>query len=188
MRKKIFKYLITLPIILVFLVSSYLGAAYLLSNIHTSREEQNKKEIAIYILTNGVHTDIVVPIVSSEMDWSKYVKFSNTTNQDSNFTYLAMGWGDKGFYLETPTWADLKFSVAYKAAFGLSTSAIHATFYKKMFIGNQCKQIWLSKTQYQSLITYIKDSFKLDSNHAFIHIPTSAWNSKQKVEEKLKIY
>ena len=62
------------------------------------------------ILTNGVHTDLVVPIKSAEIDWSKEIPIENTNSKSTNFNYLSIGWGDKGFYLDTPTWADLKFS------------------------------------------------------------------------------
>ena len=46
--------------------------------------------------------------------------------------FVGLGWGDKGFYLETPTWADLKTSTALKAVSGYNTTAMHVTFYKEM--------------------------------------------------------
>lgn len=52
------------------------------------------------------------------MDWSQKIPFSQTKGKSTDFNYIAFGWGDKGFYLDTPTWADLKFSTAFKAAFG----------------------------------------------------------------------
>jgi uncharacterized protein (TIGR02117 family) len=85
-----------------------------------------------------------------------------------------MGWGDKGFYLETPEWSDLKASVAFKAATGLSTTAIHATYYKKMKIGADCKSIIISEEQYQRLINYITESFQKDASENFLPIETNA--------------
>ncbi|MBK7885286.1 MAG: DUF2459 domain-containing protein [Chitinophagaceae bacterium] len=32
-------------------------------------------------------------------DWSKEIKFSHTTLNDTTMKYVTMGWGDKGFYL-----------------------------------------------------------------------------------------
>ena len=52
----------------------------------------------------------------------------NTKSKDSTAEYLAFGWGDKGFYLDTPEWSDLKASTAFKAAFALGNSAMHTTF------------------------------------------------------------
>lgn len=106
----------------------YLASAFCLSRIAVNSDAKSSGDIDIYILTNGVHTDIVVPVRNEGIDWSRSVLFKNTIAKDSTAGLLAMGWGDKGFYLETPTWADLKPSAACKAAFGLSTSAMHCTF------------------------------------------------------------
>ncbi|GJM35271.1 MAG: hypothetical protein DHS20C18_42720 [Saprospiraceae bacterium] len=130
--------------------------------------------MAIYILTNGVHTDIVMPTRNEHMDWSKKIKYTNTKSADSTHQYLAMGWGDKGFYLETPTWAELKPSVAFNAAFGLSTTAMHTTFYTSLTESETCKKIMISTKQYSKLIDYITNSFQQDANGHFIHIPTDA--------------
>jgi len=132
------------------------------------------KEIAIYILTNGVHTDIVMPVKSEFIDWSIPLPYQNTVAANESYKYIAMGWGDKGFYLQTPTWADLKFSVAFKAATGLSSTAIHATYYRNMVEDEYCKKIMLSRGQYQKLISHISNSFQKDTSNNFVHIPTDA--------------
>ncbi|HOB24230.1 MAG TPA: DUF2459 domain-containing protein, partial [Kaistella sp.] len=62
----------------------------------------------------------MVPVKTPEIDWSQQIPFKTTLSKRTDFKYLAIGWGDKGFYLDTPTWADLKFSTAFKAAFWLS--------------------------------------------------------------------
>jgi len=167
---------IALKIVLVFigLILIYLIAAFSLSKITVNQEPDTKPELAIYILTNGVHTDIVMPTKNDQMDWSQQVKFENTKAADSTYKYIAMGWGDKGFYLETPEWSDLKASVAFKAASGLSTTAIHATYYKSLKEGEDCKKMMISKEQYGRLIKFIKDSFQTDASGNFIFIKTDA--------------
>jgi uncharacterized protein (TIGR02117 family) len=152
----------------------YLLAAYTLSRISVAGEKSTQHDVAIYIKTNGVHTDIVVPVRNDEKDWSKEVKFENTTSKDTTFQYLGMGWGDKGFYLETPTWGDLKASVAFKAATGLSTTAIHATFFKRLTEDSSCVRILISKEQYGRLVSYIEKSFQKDANGHSIYIRTNA--------------
>jgi len=152
----------------------YLLAAYGLSRITIHKEANTKEEVAIYILTNGVHTDIVVPIKTAQYNWASQVLFVNTIAKDTTYNYLAMGWGDKGFYLETPAWKDLKASVAFKAAFGLSTTAIHATFYKTITTGEACRKIMISNEQYVRLVSYITNSYQKDSSGKFINIPTNA--------------
>jgi uncharacterized protein (TIGR02117 family) len=165
---KIFKFLgWTILSIISFLVL-YLISVYLISKITVNADiakVDEKDAIPIYILSNGVHTDIVVPVVNDSKDWRKEIKFSQTKSKDSLMQYIAFGWGDKGFYLHTPEWSDLKASTALKAAFGVSSSAMHTTFFKQLKEGEDCKRILVSKENYQKLVAYISESF-LDPNHS----------------------
>jgi uncharacterized protein (TIGR02117 family) len=147
---------------------------FCLSSISVSGEETKNPNIAIYIITNGDHTDIVVPVKNRQMDWSEKIAFSNTTSKDTSYYYLAIGWGDKEFYLDTPTWSQLKFPVAFKACFGLNTTAMHTTFYHTMTESDQCRKILINEDQYQRLIDFITDKFQQDSHGNFINIKTDA--------------
>ena len=175
--KKILKY------IAIFLLSliAYLGVVTLLSYITVTGEIRKvKKDVSIYILTNGVHTDIVLPLKNEHFDWSKQVNPADTKSKDTSFNYVAMGWGDKGFYLETPTWADLKVSTALKASTGISTSAMHVTFYKNMKENVSCKKIQISSENYNKLIAYLNKSFQTQSGK-FLKIETDAVYGKNDV-------
>jgi uncharacterized protein (TIGR02117 family) len=130
-----------------------------------SIENNDSKEIEIYILTNGVHTDIVVPIKNNIKDWSSEISYLHTKKKDSLSRYLAFGWGDRGFYLDTPTWADLKVSTAFKATTGLSSSAMHVTFYKSLREDESCKKLKISAENYKILMQYISASFLVDKQN-----------------------
>ena len=150
----------------------YVISVLLLSRITVNADAfRQPKEVEIFLLSNGVHTDIVVPLQNEVKDWSKSVRIENTKAKDFSAKYVAFGWGDKGFYLETPTWADLKMSTALKAATGLSSSAIHTTFYKKMKENESCKKILISKENYAKLVAYIDASFQVE-NERLIKIAT----------------
>lgn len=153
----------------------YLISGYLLPFIEVSaKDDGQKKEIPVYIYTNGVHTDIVMPVKNDMQDWSTKIPFSNIKSKKTDYQYIGIGWGDKGFYLDTPTWADLKFSTAFKAAFWLSESAMHCTYYREMKEAEDCKKIMISRSQYQKLIEFVEDKFDADQNGKFILIPTNA--------------
>ena len=135
-------------------------------------------DIPIYIYTNGVHTDIVMPIKSEQIDWSQKIPFDNTISKRTDFNYVGIGWGDKGFYLDTPTWAQLKVSTAFNAAFWLGDSAMHTTFYKSMTEGDDCKKIMITKAQYADLIKFVDSKFDKNSEGQNILIETDAVYSK----------
>jgi uncharacterized protein (TIGR02117 family) len=46
--------------------------------------------------------------------------------------YFAFGWGDKNFYLNTPTWGDLTLKNALSALLWNSPSLIHLTRYRSL--------------------------------------------------------
>jgi uncharacterized protein (TIGR02117 family) len=162
-------------VIIVGIVALYVALGYFLPFIEISaKDDGEKKEIPIYIYTNGVHTDIVMPVQNDLHDWSAELPFTNTKSKKTDFKYVGIGWGDKGFYLDTPTWADLKFSTAFKAAFWLSESAMHCTFYREMKEGDDCKMIMISKNQYKELVKFVDGKFDKNQDGKNILIPTNA--------------
>ncbi|WDF45614.1 TIGR02117 family protein [Chryseobacterium sp. KACC 21268] len=164
------------------IIGFILGAVFLyiilgvvLPLIPVSAEKTNDpKVIEAYILTNGVHTDLVVPVKTEFIDWSTKLPYSNTKSKQEKFKFISFGWGDKGFYLNTPTWADLKFSTAFNAAFWLSESAMHCTYYNDLKIGEDCKKIMLTEKQYQALIKFIDEKFDKDASGNYQFIKTDA--------------
>ena len=175
--KKLLKYLA----IFILSLLTYLLIVTLLSFVSVNEDfAENHQEIPIYILTNGVHTDVVLPIKNEHYDWSNQLKFEHTKSKDTTYQYVALGWGDKGFYLETPTWADLKASTALKAASGLSTTAMHVTFYKDLKESKSCKKLQISSDNYKKLILFINESFKTKSGE-FLKIETDAVYGKHDV-------
>ena len=152
----------------------YFIAAWLLSRIAVNKNAAaiGKKEMTIYIKTNGVHTDIVVPMVNEVKNWHSQARIEDTDLKDSTLQYASFGWGDKGFYLQTPEWKDLKFSVAFKAMFHLGTSAMHVTFLRDVATGANCKAIQISHEEYRKLVQYIDSSFSYDAQGKTINIPS----------------
>lgn len=173
--KTILMYLLKVVGIILGIVVIYVILGLLIPYIPVSaKNDGQKKEIPIYIYTNGVHTDIVMPVKNDLQDWSMKIPFANTKSKKTDYQYIGIGWGDKGFYLDTPTWADLKFSTAVKAAFWLSDSAMHCTYYNTMKEGDDCKMIMISRNQYENLVKFVEDKFDRDQNGNFMLIPTNA--------------
>ncbi|MXS70610.1 TIGR02117 family protein [Flavobacteriaceae bacterium W22] len=161
--------------ILIGIILIYALLGYLLPFIEVSEKDDGEaKEIPIYIYTNGVHTDIVMPVKNDIHDWSSKIPFSDTKSGKTDYQFVGIGWGDKGFYLDTPTWADLKFSTAFKAAFWMSESAMHCSFYRSMTEADDCKKIMISRSQYRKLIDFVDAKFDKDDLGNYILIPTNA--------------
>lgn len=164
--KKAIVFLLYSLLTLVSCISLYLLSAFVFSRIEVKETVCDEQIIECYLLTNGVHTDLVLPITNPLKDWTQVVSSSDTKSKNNKHQFVAFGWGDKGFYLATPTWADLTLKTALKAGFGLSHTAIHTTFYEKITPSKNCVKIKLSDYQYAKLVNFIEQSFALENSKA----------------------
>jgi len=171
--KKGFRILLYILVSILFFIIFYLSTAFICARITVNEAISKEGNIIVYIQSNGVHTDLVVPVKSQKMDWSNIFPYRNTKDKDTTSKFLALGWGDKGFYLNTPTWGDLTFSIAFKAMFGLSTSALHTTYLDTIQVSGTCKKISMTQNEYDLLVRYIKRTISTKKASS-IFIPTNA--------------
>ncbi|WP_201980102.1 TIGR02117 family protein [Hymenobacter rubidus] len=171
------------------LIALYFVAALVLSRIPVAKATPDAPtDVTVYLHTNGVHTDIVLPIRNSQIDWSQSLPIANIPSQDSTMRYIAFGWGDKGFYLDTPTWADLKFSTAFVAAFWLGSAAMHTTYFHSMTPGPNTIPLQLSRAEYAQLIAYIQRSFALNAAGQVQHIQGHSYGRDDAFYEAHRVY
>lgn len=163
--KKLLRYTARIGIGLVSFTLLYIIVAYVVSCIPVNKNVKAGNDVTIYINTNGVHTDIIVPVENKVKNWSTTILFAHTQANDSTAKYLAFGWGDKDFYLNTPQWSDLKTSTAFNAAFYLGSSAMHTKFYNTVTENSECIKLTISIDDYQRLVAYLSDSFAYDTSN-----------------------
>ncbi|MVZ63066.1 TIGR02117 family protein [Sphingobacterium humi] len=161
---------------LILFAGLYFGADAVLSRIklHPKSEASKEQEITVYVLSNGVHTDIVLPIRNAWQDWTQVFPIANTKGKNANQQYMAVGWGDKGFYLNTPEWKDLTLKTALIAGFGIGETALHITYYSQMQENELCFRTSISSKQYQILRDYILNALDKDAEGNPILIETNA--------------
>jgi len=140
----------------------YLLAALLLGTIPANRGwEEPKDGVTLFIRTNGVHTWIVVPAVSPEMDWRPFAPAVHL--KDPNWgraSHVALGYGNRTFYLETPTWGDLSMKNAFLAAFGQGRSLVHVDYTHNPQADEFTKPIRVTHEQYARLAKHMAASFQ----------------------------
>lgn len=139
-------------------IAMWLVAAFALSSIklNTDYIAPPSNGIEIYISSNGVHTDFVLPVNNKICNWNTILPLSDFNGADSTWTHIAFGWGNKDFYVNTPTWNDLTFTTAFKAAFGIGSAAMHVTRYRtKPAVSKNCKRYIITEEQYNKLVNYL---------------------------------
>lgn len=147
------------------LIALYLASAWTLGHIKVNNAHTDQGNIDIFLLSNGVHTDIAMPLHNDDFDWRTIVSPTDT-RKVTPADYVALGWGDRGFYLETPTWADLTAYTALKAVSGLNRTAIHATFYPELQENQNSVRIRITSEEYRKLIQSILPSFQRQNGRA----------------------
>jgi uncharacterized protein (TIGR02117 family) len=123
-----------------------------------------KEGVTIFVRTNGVHTWIMVPKVTPEMDWRPLVPGAHLRDKSWGAgNHVALGYGNRTFYLETPTWGDLTMRNAFLAAFGQGRSLVHADHAHDPRPNEYQRPIILSRDEYRRLAGFLRAGFQLDA-------------------------
>ena len=176
MMKKVMMALLYVFIGLIVFAVLYFATDSVLSRISADKpdKEGKPKNITVYVLSNDVHTDIVLPIRNELQDWTEVFPIENNKGKDLNQQYVSIGWGDKGFYLNTPEWKDLTLKTALVAGLGIGETALHVTYYKQMVENDLCYKVQIDSNQYNVLKNYILNSLDMDKDGKPILIETNA--------------
>ncbi|TQV79509.1 TIGR02117 family protein [Exilibacterium tricleocarpae] len=146
----------------VLLPLAYVGAAYALMVWPANRDWQPAANaVDAYLASNGVHVDFVFPVRHGDVDWSSVFSFSHFPPLGSDIRYIAIGWGDKGFYLSTPHWRDLKFDTALSALSGGNESLLHVSYLRDMSQVYGHYPLALSEEEYARLVAFVRRKIDL---------------------------
>ncbi|MCW3796348.1 TIGR02117 family protein [Sphingomonas sp. BN140010] len=72
----------------------------------------------VYLRSNGVHVDIVMPAVAQGLDWRSYFPRRDFADAPANPKWFGFGAGERRVFLETASWADLTPRAAWGAVAG----------------------------------------------------------------------
>ena len=143
-------YILLIPI-------TYLLISLLLTAITVDRKttETNPNK-SIFLATNGVHLDIIIPIKNIDSTVLSGINLKESEN------YLAFGWGDENFYLNTPTWGDLTFKNGFGALFLKSSTLVHVTHYQNK--RSDWIEIKVTENELKKINRYLNETFFTNEN------------------------
>lgn len=120
---------------------------------------QPPQGVTVYVYSNGVHTGIVVPTVSPLHDWRSRIKATDLSDPRRAGDWLIIGWGERDFYLSTPTWSDVDPLIFLRAAVGSSRTLIHVDHLRRIWRGPDLRPVILAPEQYLALAASIESDF-----------------------------
>lgn len=113
--------------------------------------------VKIFVTTNGMHADLVLPVQSDVIDWRAEYPPPLFPRVDERAGYIAIGWGSRAFYLNTESWSDLSAQTAAEALSGVGRSAMHVEYLPPPQPGTDVITLNLSTEQYRELVAYIRE-------------------------------
>lgn len=139
----------------------YLAAALILGFVPVNEDFRNAEHgIEVYLVSNGVHVDFVLPARSRAVDWTEHFPREEFEGVDRAYEYLVFGWGERSFYIETPTWDGVKAWTVVRAMIWPTRSAMHVQYERRRPItGESARRVVLTGSQYETLTDLLLESF-----------------------------
>lgn len=155
-------------------VAAFVGLGVVVPRPLFSTTEDGNSARHILLLSNPIHTDIAVPIDSDLLNAFAFIENDGLPVRAPGAQYLVFGWGGRAFYLETPTWSELKLIPLLK---GLTAdrSAMHVSLAGELVPGDDSMPLFVSERRYQDLLSYIRASFADVGSDTPIHIVGSGY-------------
>ncbi len=137
-------------------VALFLASAWLGSSIPRNPDwREPDRGVAIMVETNGVHTAIVMPLVTPQKDWRAVFPASDLAAPDRAYTHVSVSWGEREVFLDTPTWADLSPATALRAALG-GDGLLHVAHYVRPAPSETARELRLRPAEYGRLVRAVE--------------------------------
>jgi uncharacterized protein (TIGR02117 family) len=114
--------------------------------------------VEILLGTNGVHTELVMPLVTPEKDWRPVFPTADLAAPGRDYTHVAVSWGEKEVFLNTPTWADLSPVTVLRIVGVGGEGLLHVAHYVRPAPSRDFRPLTLSPAEYRRLVAAIERS------------------------------
>jgi uncharacterized protein (TIGR02117 family) len=172
---------------------AYLLAAFLLGVVPVNRDFRpaQRDGVAVYLRTNGLHAEIVVP-AREPFDWTQEFPPESIVDPArvppaEPHRWLAFGWGDRDFLLNTPTWGDLRARTAWVALYGSGRGAVHVEYLVRPE-DYESVRVVVSGEQYLALAGYLSATLRRDAQQRPIRIDAPGYFATDAFFEAIPAY
>lgn len=140
--------------VLLFALAGWIGS----SIPRNSGWQEPAEGIEILLGTNGVHTELVLPLVTPERDWRPVFPAVDLAVPGRDYTHVAVSWGEKEVFLNTPTWWDLSPLTVLRIAGVGGEGLLHVSYYVRPAPSDDFRPLTLTRAEYRRLVGAIDRS------------------------------
>jgi uncharacterized protein (TIGR02117 family) len=114
--------------------------------------------VEIMVETNGVHTALILPLVTAEKDWRADFPAADIALSDKPYTHVSISWGEREVFLTTPTWWDLSPVTVLRIVGIGGDGLLHISHYVRPAPSGDARPLTLTHEQYRRLVRAIERS------------------------------
>jgi uncharacterized protein (TIGR02117 family) len=129
---------------------------------HDYQVPSESDRVIIFVRSNEIHTDLVLPLndPQSDIDWRAFFPAEHFRDDIRQARYVALGWGERVFYMQTPTWQEAKIGSVCGALFLPSESVLHVEFLSFAGADTWTREVHVSRAQYETLVEHIQTTLR----------------------------
>jgi uncharacterized protein (TIGR02117 family) len=123
--------------------------------------------VPIYVAGDAMHVNLILPVQNAGFDWHRFLALEKIgADAGGTYHYLKFGWGDREFYMNTPTLAEIRLGRTLRTLFAPGNpTAIYVEGYSQLpnEPGVTLRCIALERKDYKNLVAFLQRSFVLDA-------------------------
>lgn len=136
----------------------------------------------ILVLSGPIHTDIAIPLDDTTRSAFSFLDATGVPVGHPGARWLIVGWGGRAFYLETPTWADLK-PLPVLRALTVDRSVMHVDVATDALASEPGVAAFdVDQESFAKLIAFVAGSFAAETS-SVVAIPGAAYGSHDRFLE-----
>jgi uncharacterized protein (TIGR02117 family) len=119
---------------------------------------------SVYLVGDVQHIDFLVPVQNDAYDWHKFFDLQSIgRDRGGEYQYLKFGWGDRDFYMNTPSLDKIQMSRLVRTLFWPGNpTAVHVNGYQNLpnESDHLVRCVGLTRSHYLELVNYLQRSFR----------------------------
>lgn len=138
-------------ILIVTIFVSYVVAAFLGAFIPNGKSGGGSGDIEVHLVSGPIHFDVLIPATPVTLETFSFLEDAGVPISMTGVEWILVGWGARGFYIETKNFSDMKVRTVAQAVFG-DAAVMHFAA-----VGNidkiKTEKLLLSAPEYEALLS-----------------------------------